>query len=89
MATNRAAWLLGTAVGTAGIVLINQRFIKKYQDEMLFSLRKAISPPGHIESVVEEERLSQPLTISFFSRETLNLALISIGDRFINRNRSE
>jgi hypothetical protein len=89
MATNRTAWLLGTAVGAAGILLINQRFVKKYQDEMLFSLRKAISHPGHIESMVQEERLSQPVTISFFSRETLNLALISISDRFINKNSSE
>ena len=89
MSTNSRAWLLGALVGGSAIGLINQRFIDKYQKEMLFYLRKAIAPTGHVQSLIADEARSVPIQISFFSRETMNLALIYISDRFIMQSRSE
>lgn len=89
MSTKSRAWLFGAAVGSAAIAVINHRFIEQNQKEMLFSLRKAIAPPGHIESLLMEAKTSSNSNIPFFSRETMNLVLIFISDRFIFKDSSE
>jgi len=87
MSTRFRAWLLGASIGTAAIVAANDHFIRKNQDAMLLSLRKALVPAGHLDDLTKEEAEQIRDTIPLFSRETLNLALISLSDRFIFRHR--
>jgi hypothetical protein len=88
MSTKCRAWLLGALVGGSAVAVVNRKFIEEYQRDMLLSLRRALVPPAHLASLLEEERNSANVTFPLFSRETLNLALISISDRFI-KSRNE
>lgn len=89
MSTRARAWLLGASIGTVGIVATNQYFIRTYQKDMLLDLRKALVPPAHFEELMKEEAQQRREVIPLFSRESLNLALIAMSDRFIFRHRHE
>lgn len=82
MSTKCRAWLLGAAVGIGSIGYINHRFIQNPQTDILLDLRKALmTPETNRKYIIEDEARVRP--IPFFSRQTLNLVLIAISDRFI------
>ena len=89
MSTRFRAWLLGASVGTAAVLAVHDHFIRKNQDTMLNSLRRALVPARHLEDLVKEESAHIRDTIPLFSREALNLAIIALSDRFIFRHRHE
>jgi hypothetical protein len=89
MSTRIRAWLLGASIGSAAVIGANKYFIRSYQDDMLFDLRKALVPQAHFDELVNEEAHHRREVIPLFSRESLNLALISMSDRFIFRHRHE
>ena len=76
-------------MGTAALMVANDQLIRKNQDLMLLSLRKALVPPRHLSELNKEESEELRESIPLFSRQTLNLALISLSDRFIFRHRHE
>lgn len=86
MSTKCRAWLVGAVVGGAATGYIHNRFIQKPQDDMLLSLRHALMSP----ELIDKHRMNDQVrteAFPFFSRETLNLVLISISDRFIFRKK--
>jgi|LauGreDrversion4_2_1035121.scaffolds.fasta_scaffold155489_1 hypothetical protein len=89
MSTKFRAWLLGASLGTTAIVAANHHFIQKAQHDMLFALRRALVPEKHMEQLSREELEQRREPIPLLSRETLNLALISLSDRLIFRHKHE
>lgn len=72
---------MGAATGTAAVAYVNQRFIEPQQKAMLLSLRQALLTP-EVKAKHALEPVENP-QFPLLSRETLNLALIAISDRFI------
>ena len=87
MSTKFRAWLVGAAVGSVAVSLVNQRIIEPQQKSMLLSLRQALLTP-EVRAKHAREASEQP-EFPLLSRETLNLALIAISDRFIFQQTSE
>ena len=82
MSTRLRAWLVGAAAGTSAVWYINSRFIEQPQRDLLLSLRLALVKP-EVREVYENSHSSSNPVFPFFSRETLNLVLIAISDKFI------
>ena len=88
MSTRFRAWLLGASVASVGVGLINHRFIDGPQRDMLLGLRQALLSHDvrqKLDYVSTDSRPRFPL----FSRQTLNLVLIAISDRFLFQHDNE
>lgn len=82
MSTPTRAWVLGASCSGAVVAFVNDRLITSQQRDMLLSLRRALltEEVRRKHALLQfEEKLAFPL----FSRETLNLAIVAISDRFI------
>ena len=82
MSTRFRAWLIGAVAGTSAVGMINYKFIELPQREILLNLRRALVQ----QEVRAMNQAMQPQVdrrVPLLSRESLNMALIAISDRFI------
>lgn len=82
MSTPLRAWLIGASCGSISVALVNDKLILSNQKDMLLSLRCALMS-DEIRNKHKWSQFDQHERFPFFSRETLNLALVAISDRFI------
>jgi hypothetical protein len=82
MSTPLRAWLIGASCGSIFVALVNDRLILSNQKDMLLSLRCALMS-YEVRNEHKRSQIDQHERFPFFSRETLNLALVAISDRFI------
>ena len=84
MSTRFRAYLTGLVLGSGVVGYVNHRFIKTPQAEILFDLRRALMSEHVHEGLIDDsptKGISQNSPL--LSRQTLNLALIAISDRYI------
>ena len=86
MSSRLRAWLVGGAAGTSAVWYIKSRYIEQPQRDLLLSLRLALVKP-EVREVYENSHSPSNPAFPFFSRETLNLVLIAISDKFIFEDR--
>jgi len=80
--------MLGATCTTIWLAYVNHKLITSQQAEMLFSLRRALITED-VRQKLDGMRAIEKRKFPFFSRETLNLSVVSISDRFIfNHNPS-
>ncbi len=85
MSTRAGAWMVGAVVGGTAIAYVNYGIIKPNQSNMLLNLRQALLTPEVRQKHADMHAASlNAVNFPFFSRETLNLVLISLSDRFIH-----
>ena len=83
MSTATRAWLLGAAAGGLAVVSINNNLIKRNQDAILLSLRRALASTDTLAiNQLNNDMVSRKLRF----REFLNLAIVEISDRYIFPN---
>lgn len=78
--------MVGAAIGAGAVAYVNYKIIKPNQSDILLSLRQALLSPEVRQKHANMHASSQATpNFPFFSRQTLNLVLISLSDRFVHQ----